>query len=330
MMPKYSVIIPVYNAEKTLHRCVDSLLNQNYTDAELILVNDGSQDGSGAVCEQYSRENAQIQYLVKENAGVSSARNAGLDAATGIYVMFVDSDDYVAGNYFETIDEVLAETDCDLLQFSHCKTNGGLQSTRIYAPFWSDQRTVLIPKICDAMCRKTINSPCGKVYRRELLCKYDIRFPNDLSIGEDLVFNVNYALHINSYRMISDVLYYVCTENENSLSRKKRSDLKEQLELISSEIRMVISEANLSDNERQQFYSALNFSTCRDVYKTAKALHRDKVKWCRRIRILHRSCKEINARGMTYPRTTYCRLITLPIRWNLACVLDIMGWKLTH
>lgn len=330
MTPKFSVIIPVYNAEKTLHRCVDSLLNQKYMDAEFILVNDGSQDGSGEICEQYSRENAQIQYLVKENAGVSSARNAGLDAATGTYVMFVDSDDFVAENYFTAIDRALAETDCDLLQFSNFKTNGVSKSTRIFAPFWSNQRDIFIPKICDAMCRKTINSPWGKVYRRDLLCKYDIRFPNDLSIGEDLAFNINYALYINSYRVISDILYYVCTENGSSLSRKKRNDLEEQLELISSEIRMAISESSLLENERQQFYSALNFSICRDVYKTAKALHRDNVKWAVRIKVLRQSCKEMNAFGMTYPKTAYCRLVTLPIRWNLACVLDAMGWKLTH
>ena len=89
-MPKYSVIIPVYNAEKTLHRCVDSLLNQNYTDMELVLVNDGSSDRSLEICREYQGCDSRVCVIDKPNGGVSTARNAGLHAAAGTYVLFVD------------------------------------------------------------------------------------------------------------------------------------------------------------------------------------------------------------------------------------------------
>ena len=100
MSNRFSVIIPVYNAGKTLQHCVDSLLLQKCEDVEIILVNDGSQDGSAAICRSYAARYSAVRYLEKSNGGVSSARNAGLDAAQGRYVLFVDSDDYVPGSLF--------------------------------------------------------------------------------------------------------------------------------------------------------------------------------------------------------------------------------------
>ncbi len=123
-MVKYSVIIPVYNAEKTLRRCVDSLLNQLREDTEIILVNDGSTDGSGALCEVYAASDFRIHYLSKSNGGVSSARNAGLDAAQGKFVIFVDSDDYVGPTLFVENETLQQEADWDLISFSHAIDSG--------------------------------------------------------------------------------------------------------------------------------------------------------------------------------------------------------------
>ena len=94
-MTAISIIVPVYNAEKTLPRCIDSILAQTFTDYELILVDDGSSDGSLSVCSAYAARDSRIRVLHQENAGVSAARNAGLDAAAGKYIMFCDSDDEV-------------------------------------------------------------------------------------------------------------------------------------------------------------------------------------------------------------------------------------------
>ena len=105
---RYSVIIPVYNAEATLSRCLDSLVSQQFFDYELLLINDGSADGSDAICREYAAAYPKIRYFTKENGGVSSARNLGLSQAHGEYVLFVDSDDYVAKDYFAVISETLA------------------------------------------------------------------------------------------------------------------------------------------------------------------------------------------------------------------------------
>ena len=101
--PKISVIIPVYNAESTLRRCVDSVLAQTFTDFECLLINDGSKDKSGEICDEYARKDSRVKVFHKENGGVSSARNVGLDNARGEWVSFVDSDDWVEGDILESM-----------------------------------------------------------------------------------------------------------------------------------------------------------------------------------------------------------------------------------
>ena len=110
--PKISVIIPVYNAESTLRRCVDSVLAQTFTDFECLIINDGSKDRSGAICDEYAARDSRVKVFHKENGGVSSARNVGLDNATGEWIAFVDSDDWAGEKYLESFSEYL---DADLI-----------------------------------------------------------------------------------------------------------------------------------------------------------------------------------------------------------------------
>ena len=101
-MPKISVIVPVYNVEKYLHRCINSILAQTFTDFELLLIDDGSKDNSGAICDEYATRDSRVRVFHKENGGASSARNQGLDNASGEWIAFVDSDDYVLHDFMET------------------------------------------------------------------------------------------------------------------------------------------------------------------------------------------------------------------------------------
>ena len=136
-----SVIVPVYNAEKTLRRCVDSLLSQDFPDAEIILINDGSTDASDELCRGYQAADARIVYRKKENGGVSSARNAGLDLATGTYITFVDSDDYVEPDYFQTILELIEQSNPDWIQFSNTLLRGSAPSDSAH-PFPSPSKAI--------------------------------------------------------------------------------------------------------------------------------------------------------------------------------------------
>lgn len=327
---KYSVIIPVYKAEKTLCRCVDSLLKCNREELEIILVNDGSPDGCGAICEQYAEGNACVKYIAKENGGVSTARNAGIEAASGDYLIFVDSDDYVSEGCFEAIDSVLSECDYDFIQFSHYMTDGKTISTHTRSVFSSNDRGGFFPGIIDSICSKVINPPWAKVYKHELIEKYNIRFPVGASIAEDRAFNIAYSTHINSYRVSDKAVYYVSTENENSLSRKKMTDLDRQFEITGSYARNAIKNADIPETEKEQYFAAMNFGICRGIYKNAKDLHRERVPFFKRLKTIHKLCREMNKRKYRYPGTRYCRLITLPIRMNFALVIDAMAWVLVR
>lgn len=330
MNPKYSVIIPVYNAEKTLQRCVDSLLAQKYDDAEIILINDGSPDRSGTICEQYAKNNAEIKYIAKENGGVSTARNAGIEAAKGKFITFIDSDDYVTENFFETIDRALMEYDYDFIRFSNYLTDGKSTKPNIAVAFKASSRAGALQKIINDICNKTINGPVAKIYKRELIAKYKISFPVGASIAEDRAFNIAYSTHINSYCVSDKPIYYVSIENKNSLSRKKHADLDKQFEITERYARNAITNADIPKAEKEQYFAAVNFGVCRGIYKKAKDLHRDKVTFFRRLKILHKLCREMNVKHYKYPQTRYCRLIALPVRLNFALVIDAMAWFLVR
>ena len=327
---KYSIIIPIYNAEATLARCLDSILSQNYENAEIILVNDGSTDNSGTLCEQYAHNDSRVQYILQMNGGVSSARNKGLEIASGKYVLFVDSDDYVSKEYFSQIDRLIELHDTDLIIFSqyNCKADNIAEIN--YQPFFTDKLDVLLPQISDLMCRKIINGPVTKVYKREIIDHYQVRFPTGASIAEDRAFNIKYALHIKSLRVVDIPLYYVSLDNRISLSRGKKEHFKEQSRIVLNDISKAIADSELSVEGKQYFVDALNFGECRVVYTYAKMFWQTNDKRSIRIQKIKQLCKEINARHYTYPKTRYCRLITLPVQLELAWMIDAMAWKLTH
>ncbi|MBE5873478.1 MAG: glycosyltransferase [Lachnospiraceae bacterium] len=121
MSGKISVIVPVYNVEKYLEQCVDSILCQTYDNLELILVDDGSKDGSGQICDCYAERDSRIRVIHQENKGISAARNVGLDVATGEYIAFVDSDDFIKPEMYEVMIGAIAENDADIVLCNYCK-----------------------------------------------------------------------------------------------------------------------------------------------------------------------------------------------------------------
>lgn len=326
----YSVIIPIYNAEKTLSRCIDSLISQNYPDAEIILINDGSTDNSGAICQSYQLRYSQIVYISKENEGVSTARNVGLEIAKGKYILFVDSDDYVSDHYFQSIDSALSSSNSDLLQFSHCKVNGKSEIQVLRTPCLSNTFEEYTSKICHAICHKTINSPWSKAYRRNLIAENHLRFRPDLSIGEDRLFNIQYALFAKSYCVSNEVIYYVDTSSDVSLSRKKRSDLWELLQRAYQYERTAVLESELPYEAKREFLRAIDFNMSLGIYTEAKWLHRQKMPFLKRLKQLNSLCDQINAQNPEYPKTSYCQLLTTPIRWKLTPAIDALAWMLVH
>ena len=327
---KYSVIIPVYNAEETIHRCVDSLLNQNYPDMEIILVNDGSKDRSGEICKEYAAQYDAIVYIEKSNGGVSSARNTGLDIAKGKYVLFVDSDDYVSENYFRTLDTLCADFDYDCVFFSQCVVEGTKYTNRVLTPFVSQNIDECVPKFCEAYYRKYLNPPHNKRYLRSIIEENQLRFSESLSIGEDKVFSFQYVLHCKSCCITSEVLYSICIDNQDSLSRKPRTDLPQQFAIINSIVYETIVAAPIPEEHRKQYIIADNLIQLREVYSEAKRMHLSGQPWKIRRETIRRMCKNLNKQKLELPGGRFSVLLQIPVKLKLIPIIDMMGWYLAR
>ena len=328
MKVKYSVIIPVYNAEKTLHRCVDSLLNQNYADMELILVNDGSTDRSLDICNDYRMRDAHVRVIDKPNGGVSTARNAGLGMASGEYILFVDSDDFVSEHLFTSLDNLCEATDCDYVQFSHCETDGKHMRENRLKNRLAEGMDACSNLFAQWLYDKSINSPWGKRYKRALIEAEHITFPEDSSIGEDKLFNLKYAFACKNALRSDQVLYYVSLENQNSLSRKLREDLQEQFERLEKAIDQSISTARIREEDRRKYRMAVQYLRIKSVYSDAKRLHMRQVPYAQRLRATAAKCRsaEIDMKVLPFR----AKLLSIPVLFRLTALIDVAGWMLAR
>ncbi len=221
----YSVVIPVYQSKESLARCVESWLLQTQTEIELILVDDGSTDGSGALCDSYAEADGRVRVLHQENAGVSAARNAGIQKAQGEFLLFTDSDDYVAPDYLQKMAALQREGDCDLVLcgFHHLYDGADIRKSPGETKIW---RIESFPEdFLDLYAKSFLNMPWNKLYRREWAGNFD----SSLSLGEDLLFNLDYLRKCRRVAVLEEPLcYYVQEERKETLSSKKR---KNRLEL---------------------------------------------------------------------------------------------------
>lgn len=218
-MPKISVIVPVYNAEQYLPCCIDSIINQTLGSFELILVDDGSQDNSGAICDEYAKNDKRVTVIHKKNGGASEARNAGINTASGEYIMFVDSDDYIDENMLEDMLKK-AEPDVDLIisslnmRISDKEYNYIMPDARYTVKeFLSEYYQSNFPTIC--FC-----GPVCKFYKTELINRYNIRFDENMRVGEDSYFNFSYIKYSKNVITMSNAYYWYMRVNENSLYSK--------------------------------------------------------------------------------------------------------------
>lgn len=214
-MPKISIIIPVYNGGEYLDRCVHSVLNQTEQDVQLILVDDGSTDGSGAICDAVAQRDDRVTVIHQKNAGVSAARNTGLDAAAGVYIGFVDADDYIEENTFETA--LAAMGDCDIVMWdavttwdngtSEADTIGQLPEDCVLKK--EDWKPELLFEMAGAVWR------C--LYRREVI--EGIRFPVGVKFSEDRVFNLYAMAKARQLCYLKRGLYYRVMQQESAVHR---------------------------------------------------------------------------------------------------------------
>ncbi len=208
---KISVIVPVYNVENYLRRCVESLLQQTYKDLEIILVNDGSTDSSPEICTEYAKKDGRVTVINKPNGGLSSARNAGLDAATGDYIGFVDSDDYVAPEpYARLLAALPDETSISNVMMVRFFEDG--ETRRSSVPRTTDEEISPKEYLRDLLLHKGDTSACTKLFPKRLIG--DLRFSEGV-LNEDLLFMTALLEKMTAIHFVGFVGYYYFVRNKS-------------------------------------------------------------------------------------------------------------------
>lgn len=279
-----SVIVPVYKVENVLHYCIDSILNQTYKNFELILVDDGSPDDSGKICDKYAKKDNRIKVIHKENGGVSSARNCGIDAAKGKYICFVDSDDYVNKNYLE----ILIRTKSEHPEFDNIwcyfQTVTDYDST-VGNLIVDDNKNIYSVKDIMTLHEKWLDAgPVCKLYDRKTILENGLTFDSNLSLGEDLIFNFQYLDCTNGkILVIPKKLYSYVQVSDCSLSQKYYPNMFEIYKTINSAMHRFIVKWNCSEEQVKKYFNAC-FYKYEVVLKNTfseknKATKKDKIRY---------------------------------------------------
>lgn len=211
MNPKISIIIPVYNVEDYLEQCLDSILNETYSNYEIILVDDGSSDSSPAICDRYSKNYSNVDVIHKRNEGVSVARNVGIEKSKGEYIVFIDSDDWVREDFLKVLDANAGNA--DLLFFSNVNVcDKELLVTYEIGNFYSDDRKQIEDEILHLFNNLAHHDFYGftwnKLFRADIIKEHNIRFVPGLSVFEDEIFTNDYVKYIHSMQVLNTPIYY--------------------------------------------------------------------------------------------------------------------------
>lgn len=232
MNEKLSIVVPIYNSEKYLEKCVLSILNQLYKNIEVILVNDGSKDDSEKICYKLKNLDSRIKVISTENMGVSHARNIGIENATGKYLAFVDSDDIIEENIYVEMISLLKGKDMPIVGYKYVDENNKVLNEKIaynYEGIFNKSDFFIF-------CENFImNSPVNKIFYLNIIKQYDLKFNEKISLGEDLIFILEYIKYIDFFYIKNITPYRYLISNTNSLSQKYRADFLDiQIEIIES------------------------------------------------------------------------------------------------
>ena len=200
-MPKITVIIPIYNAELYLERCIDSIVNQSFKDIELICVNDGSTDNSEQIIKKYQDNHNNIILISKKNEGVSAARNIGLEKSNSDYIYFVDADDWLSPDCLESIYNAAISSQADIIYF-----NANIYKNNTLINYYNLKRLKSI-KNKDLLFKMMIHAVWNKLYKKDFLLKNDIKFPVGIKSSEDNIFNEMCHFHAPKYFILDKKLY---------------------------------------------------------------------------------------------------------------------------
>lgn len=257
---KVSIIVPVYNARDYLPRCVDSILEQEYQDFELLLVDDGSTDGSGDICDVYQLKDKRVQVIHKENSGVSDSRNLALNTAVGEYIQFLDSDDWITPDATKLLVRSMEEYQCDMVIADFYRVAGERLS---HKGDIEEEGVMSRQEFAAHMIENPADFYYGvlwnKLFRREIIEKYHIRMDTSISWCEDFLFNLEYIRHAHSFYALQAPIYYYL---------KRKGSLVSQGMSINNTIRMKVNVFEYYNEFYKDVYDKENYENIRlQVYR---------------------------------------------------------------
>lgn len=272
MDDKISVIVPVYNSEKYLDNCINSICSSSFQNLEIILINDGSTDKSGQICKSYAEKDSRIIFINQVNQGVSKTRNNGIKKATGKYITFVDSDDYIDRDYFYKLYENQKFYMSDLVICSINQINNNSE-IKYYAKSGKvdfnhiDEKSKILWKELNQFF--LLYGPCNKIYKSNIIKSNNLCFPVDTSYGEDLLFNFSYLKFCKTISYTSETTYYYNQDNSNSLSHIYRENMFENGLRLNNCMKQFFVDKNLYDETSKKYLSRRIFD---DAYNSLFSL----------------------------------------------------------
>lgn len=249
-MPKVSIIVPIYKAEKYLNRCIDSILAQTFTDWELLLIDDGSPDRSGEICDEYAQKDSRIRVFHKKNGGVSSARNLGLDNVQGEYVTFVDSDDWIDVHMYEEMYNKAIEEDADVVVCDFCSTD--CENEQYSKGLISKERENVI---VDVLLWRIAGCLWNKLVRRKEYTDHDLIYPTH-NMGEDAALIVQILWNAKRISYLPEPFYYYYM-NQTSITKYVSDDNKIRQRFLQATANVEIIEQFLVDKATGKIKDAL-------------------------------------------------------------------------
>lgn len=270
---KVSIIVPIYNVEKYLEECIDSLIKQTYRNIEIILVDDGSKDSSGIICDKYAKIDNRVVVIHQENGGLSSSRETGIVAASGDYIMIVDGDDWIEHNTIEScIKELNHNSTIDCVLFSYVKEFPKnsvymhiMDNSKTFSPEEAEEKVyrrlfgLSGKELCHPERMDNIVSCCMKLYRADIARKG--RFFDNRIVGssEDTLFNM-YALYNCGVLVYIDECFYHYRKNETSFTSSYRVDLDKKWGILFNEMENIILEKKLPQKYRESLLNRVALS----------------------------------------------------------------------
>ena len=232
-MVKLSIVVPVYNAEKFLEKCINSLLNQNVKDIEVILVNDGSKDNSFDICNEFAKKDSRVKVFTQENSGQSKARNVGMDAASGEFITFMDSDDWVDADYYEKLIDAAVRNDADIacgsilrVRKEYTKFRINYKEEKVYVKPQEKVDAARVPDMCYVW---------NKVYKSSLFNRLNLRFIEGMFF-EDVDFVTRAVYYSNKIVTVPGTYYNYWTNGNSTVKTMMKSDKKRSDSLRSKEL----------------------------------------------------------------------------------------------